>query len=93
MNTAEYTRLMKFPPEWAAWKLLPEAFLGEAARRYRPGDEDGPEHDRNAVFCWWLKQAPSAEVLEKLMALAWLDPDPVLGADVRRRISALGAVS
>ena len=78
---------MKFPAEWVTWGMLPDPYLQLAVGRYEPGHEDGSEHDRNSAFHWWLKQRPSEEQLIKLARLTWLDPDPLMGADVRTYIA------
>jgi hypothetical protein len=50
---------------------------------YLPGDEDAPEHHRNGAFHWWLRKDPIADLLSKLVDLTYLDPDPLMGDDVR----------
>jgi len=77
---------MQFPGEWVKWGMLPEHYLQLVVHRYEPGHEDGSEHDRNGAFHWWLRQNPSEEQLLKLAQLTWLDPDQIMGADVRTHI-------
>lgn len=77
---------MKFQPEWEEWGLYPdELFLGQLDL-YKPGDEQGSEHDRNGAFHWWLKQQPDLDVLRKLLLLTFMDCDQVMAEDVRRYI-------
>ena len=78
---------MRFPAEWVKWGMLPDQYLQLVVSRYEPGHEYGSEHDRNGAFHWWLKQSPSEEQLLKLAQLTWLDPDPLMGADVRTYIA------
>jgi hypothetical protein len=87
MTRAEYLKLMRFPAEWDEWGLIDEVWLTGAMRSYEPGMEDASEHDRNAAFHWWLRRSPSKDVLLKLAKLTWLDPEPLMGEDVRTHIA------
>ena len=82
MTKSEFLKLMRFPTEWESLGMYPdELFAGQLAI-YKPGDEQGAEHDRNGAFHWWLRRKPSEEELEALYRLASLDPDPLLGQDL-----------
>jgi hypothetical protein len=79
----DFMRLMSFPTEWDSWGMYPDQLFELQRADYQPGNENAPEHHRNGAFHWWLQQDPSAEVLVKLVALTYLDPDPPMGNDVR----------
>lgn len=86
MKKEEFVKLMNYPKEWLDWGMYPdELFEGQVAL-YKPGDERGSEHDRNGAFHWWLKRSPTKEQLKKLVALTFLDPDSLMGEDVRTYI-------
>ena len=78
--------LMKFPLEWISWGMYPDELFEWQISGYRPGHEDGSEHDRNGAFHWWLRRSPTQDELDKLLRLAALDPDQLLGNDVRKYI-------
>lgn len=90
MDEATFLTLMNFPSEWKELGMFPAALSRELRARYRPGQEDGSEHDRNGAFHWWLRQNPSAEHLLILIRLTELDPDPLMASDVRRYIARSG---
>ena len=87
MTKHEFLSLMQFPKEWAAWDLYPNELFEIQHSGYEPGHEAGSEHNRNGAFHWWLQQEPEATVLMQLVKLTLLDPDPYMGADVRRCIT------
>ena len=87
MELSGYLNLMKFPPEWVSWNVLPIDFVTAQANMYEIGDEQGSEHDRHGVFQWCLGQHPSPEQLVLLARLTWLDPDPIMAGSVRQRIA------
>jgi hypothetical protein len=87
MTDTEYLRLMRFPPEWVEWRMVPYAFLRTQMASYVPGNEAAPEHDRHGVFQWWLRQKPDGDALIRLARLSWLDPDADMGAYVRTCLS------
>lgn len=88
MTHAEWLRLMKFPSEWMEWHMIPDELAECQLNGYEAGHEDAPEHDRHGAFQWWLEREPDAGVLATLARLSWLDPDPLMGAYVRRLISS-----
>lgn len=75
---------MRFPQEWISWGMYPDELLEWQLPRYEPGHESASEHDRNGAFHWWLRRQPSKEELQKLIRLAALDPEPLLGEDLRQ---------
>jgi hypothetical protein len=83
MIRRDFIRLMSFPAEWDLWGTYPDELFELQRASYEPGNENASEHHRNGAFHWWLRQDPSAEVLEKLVELTYLDPDPLMGSDVR----------
>lgn len=83
MNHDAWLELMRFPPEWVAWHMIPEALAAIQLAGYEPGHEDASEHDRHGAFQWWLKQQPAPEILVQLARLSWLDPDPLMARHVR----------
>jgi hypothetical protein len=87
LSKVEFLRLLNFPKEWLEWSMYPDELFDAQAARHVPGDERGSEHDRNGAFHWWLKREPTKDVLRKLVALSYLDPDSEMGADVRRYIA------
>jgi hypothetical protein len=82
---------MKFPNEWAAYEMYPDELFNGQVSQYKPGDENAAEHDRNGAFHWWLRRSPTREQLEKLLRLASLDPDRMMGDDVRSYIRKASA--
>ncbi|MEJ2789691.1 hypothetical protein WBN46_08295 [Pseudoxanthomonas sp. CCNWLW251] len=86
MDKNEYFKVMQFPAQWLHYGLMPDHLLAKLVELYEPGNERASEHDRNGVFHWWLKQDPSKDVLVKLAALSFLDPDQIMAADVRSHI-------
>ena len=83
MTHTDWLELMQFPPEWAAWNLVPAELATVQMAGYQPGHEEASEHDRHGAFQWWLTQQPSPEVLVQLARLSWLDPDPPMAQYVR----------
>jgi len=77
---------MLFPKEWVEWDMLPDELMEIQIKGYEPGHEDASEHDRNGAFHWWLKRNPTKEQLTKLLKLTYLDPDPLMGKDIRSYI-------
>jgi hypothetical protein len=88
MNKSEFLNLLDYPIEWLEWEMYPDELFEEQLWKYRKGDESGSEHDRNGAFHWWLKRDPTADQLRKLVLLTFTDPDPFVGADVRKYIAA-----
>jgi len=86
MSKLEFLRLMKFPREWVDLDMYPDELFNIQAPRYQPGHELGAEHDRNGAFHWWLHREPTKSHLRYLLMLASLDPDPLLGQDLRQYI-------
>ncbi len=66
--------------------MYPEKLAAIQISKYQPGHEAASEHDRCGAFHWWLKQEPTEQQLINLMKLAHLDPEPLMGADVRTYI-------
>jgi len=93
MTKSEFLELMKFPPEWESLGMIPEELSKLQLANYKPGHEDASEHDRNGAFHWWLKQDPSEIVLKKLMYLASIDPESLMGYDVRSYIEKASCYS
>ena len=84
----EYLSLMQFPEEWRTLNMIPDdEWLSEAVRLYRPGHEDGSEHDRYGAFQFWLRRYPSKDQLMNLVKLSFLDPDPPMASAVRNDVS------
>lgn len=86
MTKSEFLNMMHFPSEWNLLGMYPDELFQWQLSRYEPGHEAGAEHDRNGAFHWWLRRSPSKLELEKLIRLAALDPDPLLGQDLRQYI-------
>ena len=86
MTKTELVQLMKFPKEWVEWNMLPDELIEIQIKGYKPGHENGSEHNRNGAFHWWLKNNPSKEQLVKLVKLTYLEPDRLMGEDVRSYI-------
>lgn len=87
MTKAEFLTLMQFPKEWELFEMYPEKLATIQLNGYQHGHEAASEHDRCGAFHWWLKQEPSEQQLIYLMRLACLDPDPLMGADIRNYIA------
>jgi len=86
MTKRDFLKLMRFPAEWDSWGMYPDDLLALQIAAYNPGHEAAPEHYRNGAFHWWLRKDPDTEVLGKLVDLSYLDPDPLMGKDVRRYV-------
>jgi hypothetical protein len=84
----EFLRLMHYPSEWTEWDMYPDELLKGQVGAYTPRSERASEHFRNGAFHWWLKRKPSKEQLMKLVRLSYLDPEELMGDDVRRYIAA-----
>lgn len=84
MTKLEFLKLMKFPREWIDLNMYPDELFSIQAAGYQPGHECGAEHDRNGAFHWWLRREPSKDHVLNLLRLAALDPDPILGQDLRQ---------
>jgi len=78
--------LMRYPDEWDTLHMYPNALFETQLANYRPGDEQGSEHDRNGAFHWCLRKNPDSECLLKLVTLSMLDPDQAMASDVRSYI-------
>ena len=87
MDQDTYLNLMRFPPEWLQWQMLPESFVASQSVLYQPGHESASEHDRHGVFQWWLRQNATPDVLVNLARLTWLDPDQTMAQTVRDHIA------
>lgn len=84
----EFARLMDYPREWLDWDMLADEVFSGQVSEYTPGSERASEHYRNGAFHWWLKKKiPTKEQLKKLVELTFLDPDPLMGEDVRTHIA------
>ena len=88
MNRDTYIKLMAFPPEWTAWGMLPDESIRQMMETYKPGMENGSEHDRHGAFQWWHKTGATETQLINLARLSWLDPDEAMGGYVRDCIAA-----
>ena len=86
MKKSEFMNLMKFPEEWDLLEMYPDELFAWQESGYEVGHEDGSEHDRNGAFHWWLRRNPTKTELAKLIRLAAIDPDPMLGVDVLQYI-------
>jgi hypothetical protein len=91
VKKADFLTLMKFPKEWATYEMYPDELFNGQVSQYQPGDENAGEHDRNGAFHWWLRRSPTREQLDKLLRLAALDPDRMMGDDVRNHIRKASA--
>lgn len=87
MQADHYLCVMGFHPKWREYAMLPAELIDQLCATYRPGMEEASEHDRNGVFHWWLRSAPTKEVLMKLVELTFLDPDQIMAEDVRNHIA------
>ena len=86
MDKQTFLDLMRFPLEWDEWGMYPDDLSEFEISGYKPGHENGAEHDRNGAFHWWIKRNPSKDELKKLVKLSRLDPDKGLGAHMRKHI-------
>lgn len=86
MDRSEFLKLMQFPLQWETLEMYPEALAYIQLKSYEPGHEEAPEHDRCGAFHWWLRQVPAESELMKLMFLASIDPDHLMGEDIRKYI-------
>jgi hypothetical protein len=91
MTKAQFLKLMQFPIEWTSFEMYPDELFQWQLATYEPGHEAGSEHDRNGAFHWWLRRTPNRDQLQKLLRLAALDPDPLLGTDLRNYIRKAAA--
>lgn len=91
MTKSEFMKLLRFPSEWMAFGMYPDELFQWQLSGYEPGHEDSAEHDRNGAFHWWLRKPPTKAELENLLRLAALDPDPMLGDDLRQYIRKASA--
>lgn len=91
MTKSEFQKLMRFPSEWLSLGMYPDDLFRWQLSGYEPGHENGAEHDRNGAFHWWLRRQPSIIELKNLVRLAAVDPDPMLGEDVRQYIRRAAA--
>ncbi|GHA16382.1 hypothetical protein GCM10008090_27740 [Arenicella chitinivorans] len=87
MTKEESLKLMHFPNEWLVWDMYPDELFQIQISGNEVGYEDGSDHDRTGVFHWWLKRNPSSEKLILLAKLTLIDPDPLMGQDVRSYIA------
>ena len=83
MKAEEFLNLMNFPKKWQELEMYPDTLSEIQISGYKPGNECASEHDRAGAFHWWLKQEPTEEQLIKLMKLAYLDPEPLMGEDIK----------
>ena len=82
-DKTQFLKLMKFPTEWTSLEMYPDDLASIQMADYKPGRERASEHFRNGAFHWWLKVGkPSRSQVEKLLLLASIDPDPLMGKDV-----------
>lgn len=82
VKKTDFLKVMNFPEEWLSSGMYPdELFHGQLAI-YKPGDEQGSEHDRNGAFHWWLRRNPSKAQLSNLLRLAALDSETLMALDV-----------
>ncbi|MBB6343018.1 hypothetical protein HNP49_003206 [Pseudomonas fluvialis] len=88
MTKSELLHILNFPTEWETFGMYPDELFKIQLSGYKPGNEAGSEHERCGAFHWWLRRTPNAEQLIKLAKLSWLDPDPIMGADVRQHIAS-----
>lgn len=86
MNNDKYFKLMDFPREWLTLGMYPDELAVIQVSGYQPGNERASEHDRCGAFHWWLRQEPSEQQLKYLMNLASIDPDRLMGDDVKKYI-------
>ncbi|MCL9848551.1 hypothetical protein RSP673_017330 (plasmid) [Ralstonia solanacearum P673] len=91
MTKLELVRLMRFPVEWITLEMYPDELFQWQLAGYQPRHEEGAEHDRNGAFHWWFRRKPTKMELEKLLRLVALDPDPLLGEDLRQYIRKASA--
>jgi len=77
---------MNFPKEWQELEMYPDTSSKIQIAGYKPGNESASEHDRCGAFHWWLKQEPTEDQLIKLMKLAHLEPESLMGEDIKSYI-------
>lgn len=77
---------MKFPKEWLDYGMYPEDLWEFQKNGFDEEHVEASEHDRNGAFHWWLRKDPTKDELIKLVKLTFLDPDPIMAADVRSHI-------
>jgi hypothetical protein len=77
---------MRFPEEWIQLGMYPDELANIQISGYESGHENASEHDRCGAFHWWLKREPSEENLKKLMFLASIDPESLMGYDIKSYI-------
>lgn len=82
----EFIQLMKYPQEWLALDMYPDALFNAQIASYQPGSGSGSENYRYGAFRWWLDKNLTQEQLKKLIKLASLDPHQLMAQDVRARI-------
>lgn len=82
----EFLKVMQFPPQWESLGMYPEALAYIQIKGYESGHEEASEHDRCGAFHWWLKRVPTESELMKLMFLASIDPDYLMGEGIRKYI-------
>ena len=92
MKKNEFLASMGFPKEWMEYGMYPDELFNSQLHLYQPGDEEGSEHYRNGAFHWWLKRKLTTEQLSNLVKLTFLDPDTLMGNDVRNYIHSTGKV-
>lgn len=78
--------LLQFPKEWLEWDMYPDTLFLEHRKQFQPGNESSSENERNEVFHYWLARDLTEVQILKLVQLARLDPDPLMGEDVARHI-------
>lgn len=84
MNRDDLLKLLSFPKEWKAWDMYPEELATLQAADFSPGSEAGAEHYRCGAFHWWMSRNPSSLQLTALIKLSFLDPDALMGSDIRK---------
>ncbi len=87
MDKSEFMQLMSIPTEWEAFGMYPDELFAVQMKHFNPSHIEGSEHDRNGMFHWWLRRQPSKSDLIKLVTLSRLDPDQLMGEDVRSHIA------
>jgi hypothetical protein len=86
MTKFEFLTLMDFPHEWVDFDMYPDELFEKQFNKYGSGNENGTIRIRKDAFQWWIKKKPTREQLIKLVKLASIDPDLLLGKDVIRYI-------
>lgn len=80
---------MNFPDEWSENDMYPDELFYSQLSAYRPGAEERSEHFRNGAFHWWLRHDSRKERLAILLRLAAIDPDSLVGQDIRKYIHTM----